>query len=421
MSNPVSEKEKISISRQVSIILADRNRKPQEIHADASGKLPTEFELLKVGMWRTPYHGDIMIMPDDLDEYVENFKEGLGVSGNNMGKLPINYAHESWNKAAGWFVPEVRGDTLMATQVEWTPAAAQALLDQEWKCISAEFCPAGRGGWIDPLDEDHCVENVLTGAALTNIPLYSNLEPVMASASFGKNGEAKQEVFLITASKENTMPKLEEVVAKDVSALTEEDKKVLEENKATLTDEQKTKFGIEVPAPEAPKADAPAATPTPEKEPEVPAAETVTETQEVAVAASLKKKGFEVVEASRLKKLEETADAYLTEKAQAKVDAHIARGAIKADQRDKWTQLILADANNEELLKGLNDNPKLAAEIGSDKGAAIVDASAAAAEITKKAEAEVKAATEAGQTLNIGDAISKVRKANPDLAAIADG
>jgi Mu-like prophage I protein len=423
MSDPVSEKEKISISRQVSIILADRNSKPHEIKADASGTLPSEFELLTVGMWRTPYHGDIMIMPSDLDEYIENFKAGLGVSGNNMGKLPINYAHESWNKAAGWFVPAVRGDKLMATEVDWTPAAAQALLDGEWKCISAEFCPAGRGGWIDPLDEEHCVENVLTGAALTNIPLYSNLEPVMASASFSKNGEGKQEVFLITASKENTMPTLNEVVAKDVSALTEEDKKVLKENEASLTPEQKTKFGIEVPAAEtpAPVAETPAPAPAP-AEGEAPVAEapapTVTEDQEVAVAASLKSKGFAVVEASTLESLKETDKAYRTEKAQAKVDAHIARGAIKADQRDLWVAKIMADASNEDLLKGINDNPSLAAEIGSDAAAGSVDASAAAAEITKKAEAEVAASNGA---LDLGNAISKVRKANPDLAAIADG
>lgn len=421
MSDPVSEKEKISISRQVSIIIADRNRKPQEIKADTTGDLPTEFELLTVGMWRTPFHGDIMIMPGDLQEYVDNFKAGLGVSGNNTLKLPINYGHDAGGKAAGWFIPAVSGDTLMATEVEWTPAAAQALADGEWKCISAEFCPAGRGGWVDPLDDEHCVENVITGAALTNIPLYSNLEPVMASASFGKNGEARPEVFLITASKENTMPTLEEVVAKDVSALTEEDKKVLSDNEASLTPEQKTKFGIEVPAaetPATPPAETPPAPAPAPTEGDAPVAEVpVTEAQEVAVAASLEKKGFAVVKADRLKRLEDTADAYETGVATQKVMAHIRRGAIKADQLDNWVKEIKADASKEDLLKGISDNPQLAAEAGTDKGSAEVDATA---EIIAKAEAEVKASKEAGNEMSQGDAISKVRKANPDLAALAD-
>lgn len=423
MTDPVSEKEKISISRQVSIIIADRNRKPHAIRADSTGTLPTEFELLTVGMWRTPYHGDIMVMPADLEMYVENFKAGFGVSGNSKLKLPINYGHDAGGKAAGWFTPAVSADgqKLMATEVEWTPAGAQALVEGEYKCISAEFCPAGRGGWLDPLDDEHYVENVITGAALTNIPLYSNLEPVMASATFGKNGEAKPEVFLVTASKENTMPTLEEVVTKEVGALTEDDKKVLKDNEATLTPEQKTKFGIEVPAetpPAAPAAETPAATPAPaEGADKVAETAPVTEAQETAVAASLKAKGFAVVEASTLKSLEETDKAYRTEKAQGKVDAHIQRGAIKADQRDVWVTKILADASNEDLLKGLNDNPSLAAEMGSDRGSAEIDASA---EIMKKAEAEVKASKEAGNEMQIGDAISKVRKANPDLAALAD-
>lgn len=184
----------LEIQRQVSVVLANAEGKPSVILADSTGNVPSKFELLKVGMWRTPYHGDIMIMPSDGETYIENFKAGYGVSGNNMGKLPINYAHESWNKAAGWFVPEFDGETLWATQVEWTPAAKKSLQDGEWKCISAEFCPAGRGGWLNPLDDEQYIENVLTGAALTNIPLFSQLEPVMASATFGKD-EQKSSVF----------------------------------------------------------------------------------------------------------------------------------------------------------------------------------------------------------------------------------
>ena len=392
----VEKKEDISISRRVGVILADReSRRPSRIMADASGKPPTKFPLLEVGMWRTPWHGDIMIMQSDLEEYVEHNKEGMAVSGNKSLKLPINYGHDQGGKAAGWFSLAIEGATLWAVDVEWTPEGARSLIEGEWKCISAEFFPAGRGGWCDPLDIDRCVDNVIEGAALTNIPLYSNLDPIMASATFGKS-DKKPEVFLITASKEPTMPTLEEVKAKDPATLTEDDKKIINENKDSLSAEEKTKFGIETPAPADPAAG--------EEDPEK-GADSVADkdTDAAAVAASIKKGETVGVPAkvwadtqAQLKENKAQIDALREKEITAFVTAHAARGAIKADQIGNMTKRIMADESMKQVLEDLPTNPVLADTQGSDKAAG--DATALETELHAKVVADRKAMADKGET-----------------------
>lgn len=417
MSFPTVDKTKTSIevTRRVSLVLADAKGGTSVVLADTSGNVPTEFELLKVGMWRTPYHGDIMITPDDLNIYVDNFKAGLAVPGNGkIQKLPINYAHESWEKAAGWFVPEVRGDTLWATEVEWTPAGRQSLIDGEWKCISAEFCPAGRGGWLNPLNEDEYVENVLEGAALTNIPLFSNLDPVKASATFGKDSSEAQ-VFFVTASeekKENAMD-LATITAKTNDQLSDEEKNFLADHKDELNDDQKRAFGFEVTAADNTNTnneeeEAPVNTTTPTVEPEL-----------ASVAASIKAGTHVLVKADTLNRLEETDKQYRQEKADAIVKAHVSRGAIKADAAPKWAEKLV-NANSaeraeiEELLDGLNGNETVAAD--TQGSGADVTAKNAADEIREKANELIKASREAGTEISLGDAMSKVMRENKELA-----
>lgn len=400
----------IEISRSVSVVLADANGQPNAVQAAANGTAPAEFELLKVGMWRTPWHGDIMIMPDDLTEYVDNYKAGLAVAGAGKLKLPINYGHESWEKAAGWFVPEVRGETLWATEVEWTPAGEQAIKDGEWKCISAEFCPKGRGGWIDPLDQEHIVENVLEGAALTNIPLFRNLEPVMASATFGRD-TIKPNVFLITASeqKEPNMPTLQEVLAKENDALTDDERAILVENKDTLSAEDRAKFGFEASAPTEKTQEPTVQTPNVE-EPKV----TEQVSPEVAeIAASIKKGEMVAIKASEWKDTQDKLTELRRKDVEADVKAHAARGAIKADQIGTWTDKVLADASMKDILANLPSNEVLASTIGSDANAG--DATDPIIELQNKAKELVVASADKGQALSFAQAQDQIMRENKDL------
>ena len=88
------------------------------------------------------------------------------------------------DKAAGWIkrirVEAVNGTAALMGDVEWTPAAVQAIKDGEWRYLSPEFNPRGYP-WEDPEQEFTFVDNVLTGAALTNIPLFKKLKPITAS------------------------------------------------------------------------------------------------------------------------------------------------------------------------------------------------------------------------------------------------
>lgn len=418
--NPTAQVNKNSsaLSHKVATILADRSGNPHQISADATGTLPTRFELLKVGYWHTQDHGDIMISPSDLQEYYEHYLAGYGRSGGEKkSQLPINFGHKSKDKAAGWFDIAVEGDTLWAVNVIWSKSGKEGILGGEWKFISAEFYPVGRGGWPDPLDWDHFVENVIDGAALTNIPLFSQLNPVMASAKAG-DGHDKIDVFVITASqdKERSMD-LATIRAKKTEELTEEEKTFVAQNKDQLTAEEQTKFGLEVKKEETPAA--PEGGDDKTKTPQEGEKVAVTEEQEAAVAASLKKKGFVMVEADRMKSLEETADRYEKDQATAIVKAHIGRGAIVADQEDRWVSRLMASrgsarADLESDLKALPSNEVFASMQGAGDDEA-GDATSVADELkssTLKVQADAKAA---GTELTYGQAQAKLLRENDAL------
>lgn len=395
--------EKISLSRQVSIVLADRNLQPQAIKADASGKPPTVIELLKVGIWRTPYHGDFMVTPEDLDEYVENFSAGVGlVNGGALG-APIDYKHEDWDKAAGWIKSIfVEGNTLMGN-VEWTPAGAQMLADGEFKCFSPSFCPKGRGGWMDPQNTENFVDNVLLGGGLTNIPLFSDLKPIMASAAFGEKAE-KDNIFFISASVENKeikMPTLEEIRAKQPEQFTAEDKQFLAEHKADLTEAEVTQFRLgetEAPVVEDDKNKK-------EGEEEVPTNAPVEDAVGVpaAVAASIRSGESVVIKASTLKELTDMQSDYRMDQARVKADAHVKRGAIKADSRDAWAKRIMADATIEKDLDAIADNQVVASEVGASNATELSGDDAT----VELAKSKVLAARGKGETLTIQQALKQ--------------
>jgi hypothetical protein len=418
---------KVDISREVSIILADRSGKPHQIQADAAGNLPSRFELLKVGYWHTMDHGDIMISPQDLQEYYDHYLAGYGRSGGEDGadrsKLPINFGHKAKEKAAGWFAIALEGDTLWAVEVEWSKTGKEELLGKEWKFISAEFYPVGRGGWGDPLDYTNWIENVIDGAALTNIPLYYTLEPVMASRATGFKTDKSPGIFLVNASqeKENTMD-LATIRTKNQNDLTEEEKTFVAQNKAQLNAEEQAKFGLEVTASgtEPNPADNPTNTNTPPKEGAPAVNDEATEKQVAAVTASLEKKGMAVISADRLKALEDTATSYEKEKATSVVKAHIARGAIVADQEDKWTRRLMASRGTErkELesdLQALPSNQRMAAKQGAGEDAA-GDATSIADELkTKTIEHQKQVKADSGRELTYGQAQDELLRSNDEL------
>lgn len=397
------------------------------VMASSATELPTRIELLKVGMWDTPNHGMFMVSSDDLAQYKENFDNGVAQAGDSG--IMIDYDHESRfgkSVAAGWIkgldiaTDENGIETLFADPVEWTEQGKTDLLGKNYKCISPEFYPASRGGWEDPEQYGHYIENVLAAAGLVNRPLFKGLKPIMASADSKLDREEK--IFISASEKETQSMTLEEVRAKELSALTEEEKTFLVEHKEELTAEEQTKFGMEVTAnqeteeqkKEREAAEAKAAE---EKAAAEAAANAQTpdlsKAQPVAASAVTGNEGNVVVAASEVKRLYEVEQKSIFASAEAFVKEHIARGAIRADQLKPVTEMLVAASGThrtqlEETFKNLPDNAVAAGEQGSDAGVT----GSAQEELHRKT---TEAVTASAGKLDYRDAMKQVLESNADL------
>lgn len=404
-------------------------RTMNSIVADASNKLPSRIQLIKAGTWIDSVKGNLTITEIDLHEYVGNFDRGLGLPGGGEVGLPIDFMHEDWSKAAGWIKKlTVEGDILYA-DVEWTRSGREALEGGDFKCVSPSFYPSCLGYWYDPEDPTITARNVLVGAGLTNIPFFKGLTPIMASQT--PQGDGRKNVIFVSASTEGEIMDLAQILSKNPADVTAEEKAFLVEHKSELRADQLVAFGIESTQEEtaeekearekkeAEEAEAKKAEEEAEaerKRQEEEAAKNAAPADAVAVAASIKAGTHVLVEASAFKNLEAQVKAsadiikgYETERVTASVAKHVARGAIKADQADKWTQRILADQSVEDLLKDLPDNKLLASEIGKEGNGT----GNATAQIEAKVQEAIKASN---GSLPYGDAVSQVRRANPELA-----
>jgi hypothetical protein len=393
-----------------------KNKNPfgHAIKADATGGLPSKIELLKAGVWRTPYHGDFMITNDDLNEYVTNFEAGIGLADGGSAGAPIDFGHDSDELAAGWIKKlSVVGDTLWG-EVTWSKAGSDAILNDEYKFFSPEFSPKGRGGWLDPEDCECLVDNVLTGGGLTNIPLFKTLGAIKASAN-GQT-EYRMNTTYINASEIREKPMdLKDLLTKKVDELDDAQKAFIVEHKAELTDEQQVSFGLKSEIETA--VDETLKNKTTE---ENTVAETVVDAETAAITASIKSGQSVVIKADVFNAMQDTLkanDAQLTElrkeKISASVDEHVARGAIKADAKDKWVTRIMADATLTDDLKDLPSNTILANEIGTSTKSG--DATNATATLDDKVKAKITASNGA---MSYSDALIAVAK--EDQQAVTD-
>lgn len=362
-----------------------------KIEADAQGDLPKSIQLLHVGSWNTPWHGDFEITEGDINQFVENYEANVGLPEDSDGKIQINYGHWSSGKAAGWLTnlraERVDGVLSLIGDPEWTPEGAKALADQEYRYISPEFNPRALP-WEDPEEEWRMVANVLTGAGLTNIPLFKKLKKVAASerpSSSNKPNEGDEPMKF----------KLEEVRKLEASALSDEQRAFLEANKADLTDAERDTFGI--------KAD------------EDPASKTTVNgdtKDQVTISADelakLQADAAQGVEAAQKLAQKEASDF---------ASARIAAGQVKSDQKDALTAILLASRGDdrtklESFLEGLPVNDRIGTSLGED-GKAV--AGSAYVEVKEKTEAKIKASADEGKALSYAEARKQVLAADASL------
>jgi len=392
-----------------------QNRKEQllfvknRLVADSTTReLPTRLQIIKAGVWTNSWKGDLEITLTDLHEMKLNFDKGIGLPDEGSEGAPVDYSHADHAKAAFWIkaleVDEVTG-ILWASEIEWTPAGREAVLSGEFKFFSPSVFPACLGTWQDPEDPTHTAQNVLLGGGLTNIPFFKGLTGLKASQT--PQGDGKENVIYIAEEGEDM--DLATLRALKKEDLTAEQLAFITEKKSELTAEEQITFGLaEVETPVVPSA-----TITPAEETATPNAEAV------ALQASLKAGTHMVVPAAEyqglqasVKTLEGKLEAAAKKEVEARVEAHVKRGAIKQDQADKWTGLILADASNEDLLVSLPENQLLASEIGGNGSevSAVAQLKAAA----------IKTVTESEGKVEFSAALIQARKENPTLAEQAD-
>lgn len=361
------------------------------IKADAQGNAPTSIQLLHSGSWFTPWHGDFEITEGDIHEYVTNFEAGTGLVKDSK-KAPINYGHKAGEKAAAWitglYVQEADGVTSLWGNVSWTPEGERSIKEDEYCYISPEFNPRSLP-WEDPEQEWHFVPNVLTGAGLTNIPLFKKLKPVMASARPDGNNSNQGEPMKF---------KLEEVRVKKASDLSADEKAFLETKKSELNEAELKSFGI--------TADA-----APEKKP----------TAKKPVQASAVE-GQVTISADALAKLQadaaqgvEAAQKLARNEASAFAVARVSAGQIKSDQKDTLVKILLASkgdtrAELETFVQGLPENKIITAgELGSGEGG---EGTTASEQLTSKAS---KIVADSNGKVQFAEAIKQVLASDGDL------
>jgi phage I-like protein len=134
---------------------------------------PTEFRLFASG--ENPTTKGTFLFDDAAAASVMAEYERHGID------LMVDYDHASLasapvdpalaGKAAAWFGLEVREGELWATNVRWTPPAAEALRRKEWRFMSPAFAHANNR------------VTAILNVAITNMPAMRNLEPLMAASA----------------------------------------------------------------------------------------------------------------------------------------------------------------------------------------------------------------------------------------------
>lgn len=409
----ISDEEKAKIRTKLQSALKnakaadDMVLRTTNVVASDGATLPERVHLLRDGEFNTQKYGKIPIAASDLYEMKFNFDRGVGMAHEGETGIPIDFAHQSHLKAAGWVrgleVVQADGGTeLWGTNVEWSDSGRQALLGKEYKCLSSDFYPAAFGEWVDP-ESGISAKNVIVGAALTNRPMFTGNQPVIASDSDGEAEGVKTVIYVqATSNKENSM-KLDELRVKEPESLQGAEYKFIVEHQSELSADERVKFGLQAAA----------------------------EPQATAVKASEVKgnEGKVVVEAAELKaandklasleaSVKELRDGYTQRDREAirkDVLAHATRGAIKMDRVDSWTDRIVAsdEKGRNELwadLKGIPSNKALADVQGSADGEDEIG-SDPRAELMNKA---IKLAQD--EKIDIREATEKVKASDPALA-----
>ena len=195
-------------------------------------------QLLRAGRFAHPSApgGEFEITPATLRVMKANFDEN--VRRLNGQQLAVDYSHRSDGKASGWIKSiELReNDTEMWVNIDWTPNAAQAITEKEYRYISADIDFGYR-------DNESRINHgaVLMGAGLTNRPHIKDMEIILNEQQFTGVEEMDFEQLLaaIKGLSDEEKAKVMSMLSAVSKSQMEEKEKMLEEKEATLSDSNK--------------------------------------------------------------------------------------------------------------------------------------------------------------------------------------
>lgn len=364
---------------------------------------PAEIHVVPCGVWDHPSYGLIEITPENISEIVNNFNAKVRLD------LPITAGHDNGMSggelpAIGWFRTLIdRGIRGLYGTVEWTEEGKKLLADGAFKYFSPELYMQ----YEDP--ETHRVFNyVLVGGALTNSPYFKELEPVVMSFS---------EPSIMHQKDSNISMNITDITAKKVAELNADEKAFLKTHKAELTAEQAEAFKSVFDEP----------------------TKTKEEIEADNVAKGLNPDGSaKKVEASEkgMIKMSETEFAILTKNADAGAKAFAELAKMRADstisgmifsettkkghflpkEKDAVVAFFstLSDTQRDQFVNIVNKIPS--ASIFGEKGAADAVVAGDKTAIFKEIETKAHELMKTDTKLKFSQALSKVMKANPELA-----
>lgn len=182
--------------------------------------IPGTIHLIPIGQWDHDLYGNILITPSDIQEFVSNFNASI-----RKGVF-ITAGHEGFEElpAVAWITAVEARDTGLWGMVEWNNQGRSLLEDKAYKFFSPEFYR----DYEDP--QTHIVyRNVLTGGALTKSPYFKELEAVVFSDKLLKK----------KFNNNNNDMNLKELLAKDITTLSDEEKAFIKSQEAELSAEEK--------------------------------------------------------------------------------------------------------------------------------------------------------------------------------------
>lgn len=129
-----------------------------------------EIEVCRAGTFFDERYGDFAITIEMLQQMVDNFASNV-----RKIKAALDFNHESWGPAAGWFTKIWIQDQSLMGEVELTDVGQEAVNNKRYGYISIEF----EYEYMD--NETKAIHGcVFHGAGLCNRPVIKGMKPVAA-------------------------------------------------------------------------------------------------------------------------------------------------------------------------------------------------------------------------------------------------